>query len=246
MKAKKVLVTCPKCGHEQEESASAYSTACRKCRQHIRISDVLKPSAAKKQSALRQRTVLCFECGTELTVPSAAQSTMCKRCSCHVDLADYQINHSVSKNFRTKGNMVLEEGGYLFNTVTIAAHVVLKGRFIGSLLAEQSLEIHPTARIQGTFMAEHLIVPASTAFAWPEAVNVNGADIAGEWVGSLVGTGTITLRSTARFFGEVQSNHLVIEEGAVFVGQAKVGGDQKKSPRKSRTASKANTAKRTR
>jgi cytoskeletal protein CcmA (bactofilin family) len=95
-------------------------------------------------------------------------------------------------------------------------------------------------------MAEHLILPVSAAFAWPEPIHVGGADIAGEWVGQLVGTGTITLRSTARFFGDVQSNHLVIEEGAVFVGQARVGRDQKRSPRKSRSPSKANTAKRTR
>ena len=33
---------------------------------------------------------------------------MCKRCSTHIDLRDYQITNAVSKNFKTKGQFVIE------------------------------------------------------------------------------------------------------------------------------------------
>jgi cytoskeletal protein CcmA (bactofilin family) len=223
MKKKKVVLACPKCGHEQEESAAAYSTTCKACRHHIRLADVLKPAANKKAPPPKKRTVTCFECGTSLQVPASAQSTMCKLCSSHVDLSDHQIAHSVSKNFRTKGTLILEESGYLFNTETTATHVVLKGRFIGKLRAEETLEIHPRAQIKGSIAAGRLIIPSATAFAWPEPIEVGGADISGELVGALRGTETVTLRATARVFGDIEARHLVVEEGAVFVGSARIG-----------------------
>ena len=45
MKADKVLVACPKCGHTQHEPASAYSSVCKKCRQYFRLEEVLRASA---------------------------------------------------------------------------------------------------------------------------------------------------------------------------------------------------------
>jgi hypothetical protein len=144
MKQDKVLVACPKCGHTQSEPAAAYSSVCKNCRQYFRLEDVLRGptegapkgngSHAKTRGApppREVRHVTCFQCGTELEVAPSAQSTMCKRCSSHLDLRDYQINSAVSKNFRTHGRFVIEEGGYVFNTETFAADVVIKGRFLG-------------------------------------------------------------------------------------------------------------------
>ena len=52
---------------------------------------------------------------------------------------------------------------------------------------------------------------------------VGAAEIGGELVANLQSAGTVLLRSTARFFGDVEAGNLVIESGAVFVGAAKVG-----------------------
>lgn len=237
MKQDKVLVACPKCGHAQSEPAAAYSSVCKKCRQYFRLEDVLraapagKPppgngSPAKAAPASRPhevRLVTCFQCGTELEVSSSAQSTMCKRCSSHLDLRDYQINSAVSKNFRTHGRFVIEEGGYVFNTETFAADVVIKGRFLGKLNAAHSLEIHRTAEIKGTFQTGKLIIPLGSVFRWPETLTLGGADIAGELIASVKSPGRIVLRATARAFGNLEARELVVESGAVIVGMAKVG-----------------------
>src|SRR5262250_1910588 len=131
MKPQKVLVACPKCGHTQQEPSAAYSTVCRNCRQHFRLEEVLPPAspgpsgttaspkraapkaaatpaaAAEPRRALKR--VVCFQCGTELEVSPSAQSTMCKRCSAHVDLRDYRVSSTLSKNLRTKGQILVEE-----------------------------------------------------------------------------------------------------------------------------------------
>jgi cytoskeletal protein CcmA (bactofilin family) len=148
---------------------------------------------------------------------------MCKRCSSHVDLRDYQIANAVSKNFKTKGRFVIEEGGFLFNTESIGGEVILKGRLLGKLTAERSLEIHNSAEIKGTFKAAKLIIPAGNRFRWPDTLPLVSAEISGELVANLQARETVVLRSTARLFGNIEAGGLVVEEGAVLVGTMKIG-----------------------
>jgi cytoskeletal protein CcmA (bactofilin family) len=148
---------------------------------------------------------------------------MCKRCGRHVDLRDYQITQTVSKNFRTYGRLVVEEKGYLLNTDSLAGEVVIKGRFIGKVIAKRTLEIHSTASIKGSFVAGRLIIPAGTNFRWKELLSVGGAEIAGELAANLQTAGTVLLRATARLFGDIKAGSLVVENGAVIVGAARIG-----------------------
>jgi len=207
----------------QPEPRSAYSTLCKQCHQHFRIQEALHPTAKAQKPAIEQKQVTCFQCRAELQVAAAAESTMCKKCSSHVDLRDYQINQTFSKNFRTHGRLVIEEKGYLLNTDSHVGDAVVKGRFIGKLVAERTLEIHSTANIKGTFSTGRLIVPAGNHFRWAEALRVGAAEIGGELVANLQSAGTVMLKSTARFFGEVRAGNLVVESGAVFVGAARIG-----------------------
>src|SRR5215471_2052654 len=149
----KVLVACPHCGHKQAEPRSAFSSVCKKCGQHLRIEEILRPKPKAEQTAPERRRVTCFECGTELEVALSAESTMCKRCSRYVDLHDYHITSTVSKNFKTKGSFVLEQKGYLLNTEAVVGDAVIKGRLFGKLTAQKSLTIYSSAEIKGTFSA---------------------------------------------------------------------------------------------
>ena len=225
-KQKTISATCPKCGHVQDEPRGSYSTICKKCRSHFRLEDEApKTSKVPKapKPAIELRKISCFQCGTELEVPTAAESTMCKRCSSHVDLRDYLITQTISKNFRTYGRLVVEEKGYVLNTDSLVGEAVLKGRLIGKLVAHRSLEIYSTAAIKGSFNTGKLIIPAGNSFRWPELLRIGGAEIGGELVANIQSSGSIVLKSTARLFGDVQAANLVVESGAVFVGNAKIG-----------------------
>lgn len=222
-KQRTVAVTCPKCGHTQPEPPTAYSTICKKCHEHFRVQEALHPTPAAPKPVLEQKQVSCFQCGAVLDVPVAAASTMCKRCGSHVDLSDYHLAHTVSKNFRTHGRLVIEEKGYVLNADALVGGAVIKGRFIGKLVAEGTLELHSSARIKGSFTAARLVLPAGQHFRWPEPLRFGAADIGGELVADLHATDTVRLRATARFFGAVEARNLVVEYGAVFVGSARVG-----------------------
>jgi len=229
LKQDTVPVSCPRCGYSQPEPRGAYSSICKNCHQHFRIQEALSPAAKPARLVVEQRRVRCFQCGTELEAPKAAASTMCKRCSGHVDLADYRINETVAKSFRTHGWLVVEEKGYLLNTDSLAAEAIVKGRVIGKLTAHGSLELHSTANIKGTFTAGRLLIPAGQHFRWSEPIKVVGAEISGELAADLQASGTVRLKSTARLFGNVNAAHMVVEPGAVFVGQATIGQPETKS-----------------
>jgi cytoskeletal protein CcmA (bactofilin family)/ribosomal protein S27E len=228
-KSNKLPVTCPHCGHKQLEPPAAYSTVCKGCGQHFRVQDASKPAVKAAPTRKGGRHVTCFKCNTELDVSPTAQSTMCKRCSSHMDLRDYTITNATSRNFETKGRFVVEEGAYLFNTDTTATHLIIKGRVLGKLTAEDSLEIYSTAELKGSFKARKLVVPAGQRFRWAEPLKLHGAEIAGELVANIKGGHTIVLKSTARLFGNVESENIVIEPGAVIVGDLKIVTNHKES-----------------
>ena len=219
----RVLVICPHCGHSQSEPRTAISTNCKQCRRHFQVQLALHPAPPKVEPAPERRRINCFDCGAELKVPVSAESTMCKRCSRYVDLKNYHITNAVSKNFKTKGAFSVEPKGYVFNTEVVAADAVLKGRFLGKLFAEHSLTIYSTAEIKGSFQTGCLIIPPDNHFRWKESIHVGAAEIAGELVNDLYADGTITLKATARMFGDLSARHLVIEEGAVVVGRVRIG-----------------------
>jgi cytoskeletal protein CcmA (bactofilin family) len=234
MKPQRVAVTCPRCGQSQQEPSAAYSTRCRKCGEHFRIEDVLRPSArpavpnpagARAEAPREVRRVSCFQCGTDLEVPLSAQSTMCKRCSSHVDLRDYEFTATVSKNFKTKGRGVLHEGACLLNTDSTFGHAIVRGKVIGKIAADE-LELHPTAVIKGSFKAGRLVIPEGTVLRWRELVVVKSADIIGEFVGNMKASGVVTIRANGRCFGNIEGGGLLIENGAVLVGSMKIGAKE--------------------
>src|SRR6185436_727703 len=217
----KIRLTCPHCGHQQLEPSTAFSTRCKKCGEHIRIEELKKPAAKPAEAPRERRRVSCFECNAELEVPLSAESTMCKRCSRYVDLKDYLINQAVSKNFKTKGSFVVELKGDVFNTEAIVGEAVIKGRFHGKLAAER-LTIYSTAEIKGTFSASRLIVPAANVFRWKDPIRIGSGEIAGELVADVRAEGTVVLKSTARLFGDMEARGVVVEPGAVVVGNLRI------------------------
>jgi cytoskeletal protein CcmA (bactofilin family) len=222
-KQDQVLVTCPHCGHRQAEPQTAFSSLCKKCGRHLRIQEILNPAPRSPASAPKQRHVTCFECGAGLEVPVSAESTMCKWCSSYVDLHDYRITSAMAKNFKTRGTLVIEPKGCVFNTESIAGDAVIRGKYHGKLTVKYSLTVYSTADIKGSLTAAHLIIPAENHFRWAEPLPVGSAEIAGEFAGHLRAGSTIILRSTARLFGEVEAGHLRMEAGAVVAGKMRIG-----------------------
>jgi len=158
-----------------------------------------------------------------------AQSTMCKRCSHHIDLLDYSFSVAVSRNFKTKGTFVIHPKGYVFNSEAIVGDAVIRGRFLGKLIAERSLTIYSGAEIKGTFTAGRLIIPAGNIFRWKEQLKLGSVEIAGELIADLRVQHSILVSSTGRLFGRIDAGGLTVEEGGVAVGETRIGSGPSKA-----------------
>ena len=111
--------------------------------------------------------------------------------------------------------------------MVVAREIVIKGQVIGKLLAEQSLTIHGTAEIKGSFQTPLLIVPSDNAVHWRDGVQVGAVAIRGELVSNVDAATTVTVHRNGRLFGNVRARALVVEEGAVLVGEVNVHADPK-------------------
>jgi cytoskeletal protein CcmA (bactofilin family)/DNA-directed RNA polymerase subunit RPC12/RpoP len=223
MKQEKINVACPHCGHVQLEPRDGYSTVCKKCHQHFRLEEVLHPQAGPAERAPDKRQVKCFECGTLLDVATQAESTMCKRCSTHIDLRNYHINQAVSKNFRTYGSFEVGEKGYVFNTEAEVGDAIIRGKFLGKLHAHRTLILYAPEQFKGTFKAARLIVPAGTHLVWSKSLDVESVEVSGELVANVQVPGCVELKATSLLFGDVEAANLVVNDGAVLVGNMKIG-----------------------
>ena len=60
---------------------------------------------------------------------------------------------------------MIEEKGYVLNSDALVGEAVVKGRFIGKLVAEGTLEINSSANIKGSFTAGRLVIPPGPPFS---------------------------------------------------------------------------------
>ncbi len=201
----------------------AFSAVCRDCGTYLRVQELLKPSPKAPPPAPELKHIACFECAAEFDVPSSAQSTMCKKCSAYIDLHDYAISNAVSKNFKTKGLFVIEPAGYVFNSETRATDAVIKGRFIGKLVAERSLTIFSGAHIKGTLKAACLVVPAANQFRWEGELKVDTASIEGELLANLHATHSVHVKAHGSFVGSLTAKGLVADTGSTLRIDARIG-----------------------
>jgi cytoskeletal protein CcmA (bactofilin family) len=218
-----VRLDCPHCGAGQDVPRDAISGTCTACYRHLRIEELLNPKP-RVERAVAVRNVQCLECRTAIAVAPEAVSCWCPKCSKHLDLSDRTIAGTVCREVSTLGTLTLEKSGCLVNCRAVVGAARLAGRFEGSLWVEGALEIAGTARVKGTLRhVGTLKILAGAAFAWPEPVTVSSADIGGDVSGSLTAAGVVRLRPGGRFRGDLRAGGLVVDEGAVLVGNVRTG-----------------------
>jgi cytoskeletal protein CcmA (bactofilin family) len=62
-----------------------------------------------------------------------------------------------------------------------------------------------------------------THFRWPQPLKIRAGEIAGELVANLKVEKTIVVKASGRLFGDVTAGSLVVEAGAVLVGNMRSG-----------------------
>ena len=116
------------------------------------------------------------------------------------------------KNINGKGNLakstdancVIATGTHIEGDFSSTENVRLDGMLRGTLKCDHRLVIGEKGRVEGEVSAA-------------EAV------IMGQITGNLTVAGSLQLKSTAKIDGDITAKYLVVEEGAAYNGQCKVG-----------------------
>jgi len=112
--------------------------------------------------------------------------------------------------------------------------------FEGTLRAES--DVRASGKIVGKLDVDGKAIVAESGVVDGEIVATN-ADVAGRVEGEVRVSERLVLKSTARVDGNIQTDRLVVEEGAVFTGECRMGEALTPDSSSSSTAStKANSA----
>ncbi len=88
-------------------------------------------------------------------------------------------------------------------------NIIIKGEVDGTLKTKNDIRIEKDALVKASITAENIY-------------------LAGQVQGNLKSKGTIHLANNARITGDIVAQHLIIEDGAIFNGQCKMGRSDEK------------------
>lgn len=101
---------------------------------------------------------------------------------------------------------VIGPGARLEGNLVSAASLRIEGRVKGQVTAEGDVIVAPEAEVEGDIRARNVTV-------------------AGRYSGNITSAGTLEFASTARVEGNIVCTSLIVNQGAVFTGQADMEGD---------------------
>lgn len=108
-------------------------------------------------------------------------------------------------------------------SISDQVNLVGKGTVFEGTLRAQS-DVRTSGRIVGRLEVEGKAIVAEEGGIEGEIVATN-ADIAGTVEGEIYVDGQLVLKSTARVDGDIETDRLVVEEGAIFTGECTMGAE---------------------
>lgn len=90
--------------------------------------------------------------------------------------------------------------------------------FKGALAFSGELELH--GRLEGTIESEGGALTIGKQAMIKAEIRVNDVVIAGKVQGNIYATGRIEIRGKAEVYGDLYSNRLAMDDGAIFVGKS--------------------------
>ncbi|RZS99261.1 bactofilin family protein [Aquimarina brevivitae] len=97
-------------------------------------------------------------------------------------------------------------------------------KIVGDIVSEGGFRVEGT--VEGTFKTTGKVVVGSTGFI-QGSLECSDADFEGKFSGTLVVSGTLSLKPTAHIEGEVSAGKLAVEPGATFNASCQMKGSIK-------------------
>lgn len=150
-------ISCPHCHSLQEVLSSAISAYCKNCNQRIPVKEDSKTDlniTSVNFSELRE--IICPNCGSNEKVPPTALSSFCRECGKRINLQNYEIRGKFNGDLDTKGTIFISNNGLVEGNINTGS-LVIAGTFKGEIIAEDKIELKPSANLHGKIRASALV-----------------------------------------------------------------------------------------
>ncbi|MBP9690165.1 MAG: polymer-forming cytoskeletal protein [Bacteroidia bacterium] len=134
-------------------------------------------------------------------------------------MAIFNNNKSANTAFNPNTLNIINSGTQINGDVNSDGDMRVDGNIKGLLSSKARLVLGPTALIEGDVKAANI-------------------EISGEVQGNIYATEVLTIKATAKISGDIISNKLIIEAGAVFNGNSKMNKPKEASLNNSNNGAK--------
>jgi len=189
------------------------------------------PGEAPKTGARVARTAVpvkhqieCYECNYKFQTHGRVTSTHCPKCRALLDLTDHTIDSEWVDTVKTAGVIRLTPTGVLKNGDLIGADVIVEGIIEGGRArALRTLELAAGAIFsEKALSAPDLRIGPGAEFKFKQTAKYRNIEICGSLNANLEASGLVTVRAGGLFEGEVQAEHLAVEDGGGLKAEVRI------------------------
>ncbi len=200
---------------------------------------------AQNQGARVARTTLpvkhqidCYECGYKFQVHGRVTTTHCPKCRALLDLSDHVIDTEWVDTIKTAGTIRLTPTGVLKNGDLIGADVILEGIIEGGRArALRTLELGAGAIFSEKAVSGlDLRIASGADFKFKQEAKYRNVEVSGTLRARLEATGVVTVKPGGLLEGEIQTEHLIVEDGGGLKAQLHIGPKFEPAPEREEAA----------
>ncbi len=220
---------CPHCGHTQVESSHLISTFCRACGQHYSVEPTKSTPIRKKQDskkAIITQALICHRCGLHQRVSVHAQTTLCIQCSTSIHLTDVLIAQSTSQEVDTRGELTILPEVCLEGGFSICNSAVIKGKFSGILLCEQTVRFFGEGRCRAKLRAKRVVIEAGADLYFHFPIYTEELVVYGQLAASILCRGIIRIHRKGFLDGLVRARAMEVFKFGRYTGNLHIHCDE--------------------
>jgi cytoskeletal protein CcmA (bactofilin family) len=167
----------------------------------------------------------CYECGYKFQVHGRVTTTHCPKCRALLNLADHVIDTEWVDTIKTAGTIRLTATGVLKNGDLIGADVIVEGIIEGGRArALRTLELGAGAVFsEKAVSGPDLRIAPGADFKFKQEAKYRNVEVSGTLHARLEATGVITVKPGGLLEGDIQTGHLIVEDGGGLKAQLHIG-----------------------
>lgn len=221
---------CPYCGHGQTESSHLISTFCRGCGRYYSASERENTSLApapNKKKAISYREVTCHRCSQYQHVSTHAKTTLCIQCNTSISFTNVHVAQ-ISQEIDTRGQLTISPKGYLEGGLSICGSALIKGKFSGILICEQTARLFGKGRYRAQLIAKSVLIEPEADLYFHFPVCAEELIVYGQLTAATLCKGRIRVQKKGLLYGPGWARAIEVAKYGRYTGHLHIDKDEPK------------------